>query len=411
MDTLKFPVKTVSFKSRRKNTLLQTRAMNSLSMDTINAIKLLTIDPRYPPKIVGSFKYIVHEYPADIDLFEYYETCCTIEKAAAQIAKRFINIMKEIKLQKEVYLGDFKAGHDNRYKINIGIVRNKKIMGYNPQRIRTAIYNLQRRGLLSADEMDYWLLKVIDSPTISEYIDLEALVRTKYIVRWNEDEIIQGFKILPLNYKLKLEDALQQKSVVKIDIWLYLNMRYVEMTNWYMLTCIDKKKNKINLSMKMSQYNESLMNDIKHYSAINKYMKVAKRLWLLAIMQKNEGLMLNLYSIFGSGAAKMYQIVGESETIRNILKKREHVKFEMMKQNAEDWKTRLGTVMSDILPVEDAYIIFKKINEFIDAKNVQAMLFILQNIEEGLTLHINNYVKSYFDSNNIDVEKILENNL
>jgi hypothetical protein len=411
MDTLKFPVKTVSFKSRRKNTLLQTRAMNSLSMDTINAIKLLTIDPRYPPKIVGSFKYIVHEYPADIDLFEYYETCCTIEKAAAQIAKRFINIMKEIKLQKEVYLGDFKAGHDNRYKINIGIVRNKKIMGYNPQRIRTAIYNLQRRGLLSADEMDYWLLKVIDSPTISEYIDLEALVRTKYIVRWNEDEIIQGFKILPLNYKLKLEDALQQKSVVKIDIWLYLNMRYVEMTNWYMLTCVDKKKNKINLSMKMSQYNESLMNDIKHYSAINKYMKVAKRLWLLAIMQKNEGLMLNLYSIFGSGAAKMYQIVGESETIRNILKKREHVKFEMMKQNAEDWKTRLGTVMSDILPVEDAYIIFKKINEFIDAKNVQAMLFILQNIEEGLTLHINNYVKSYFDSNNINVEKILENNL
>ena len=107
----------------------------------------------------------------------------------------------------------------------------------------------------------------------------------------------------------------------------------------------------------------------------------------------------------------MYQIVGESETIRNILTKREHVKYEMMKQNAEDWKTRLGTVMSDILPIDDAYNIFKKINEFIDAKSVQAMLFILQNIEERLTLHINNYVKSYFDSNKIQVEKILENNL
>jgi hypothetical protein len=67
--------------------------------------------------------------------------------------------------------------------------------------------------------------------------------------------------------------------------------------------------------------------------------------------------------------------------------------------------------MSDILPIDDAYNIFKKINEFIDAKNVQAMLFILQNIEERLTLHINSYVKSYFDSNKIEVEKILENNL
>ena len=55
MDTLKFPVKTITFR-RKKFSLLQTRAMNSLSMDTINAIKLLTLDPRYPPKIVGSFK-------------------------------------------------------------------------------------------------------------------------------------------------------------------------------------------------------------------------------------------------------------------------------------------------------------------------------------------------------------------
>ena len=411
MDTLKFPVKTITFR-RKKFSLLQTRAMNSLSMDTINAIKILTLDPRYPPKIVGSFKYMVHEYPADIDLFEYYETCCNVEKAALQIAKKMINMIKTIKTQKDMYLGDFKAGHDNRYKVYIGVLRGKKISGYNPTKIRTTIYNIHRRGLLTSEEMDLWLLKVIDKPTIAEYLDLEDIIRTKYIVRWTEDEVIQGFKLLPMNLKLKLEDALQHKSIVKIDIWMYLNTRYVEMTNWYMLTCIDKNKRKVHLSMKLTQYDVSLMNDIKHYSepAVNKYMKVAKRLWLFAVMKNDRQLMVSLYSIFGSGAAKMYQIMGESETIRNILKKVTNIRFDNMKQNAEDWKTRLGTVMSDILPVEDAYNIFKKINEFIEAKNSQVMLFILQDIEDRLNYHINNYVKSYFVSNNIDVTKILEDN-
>lgn len=400
----KFPTTTLTFRDK-SFPLLQTRPVTSLTLDTLQVINMITLDPMYPPSIVGSFKYIVHEYPADIDLFETYNTCCDIDEATTDVATKFREMVKRITSTKNVYLGDFKAGYDTRYTVNIGHIKNDKIKGYNPLNIRSTIVSLHNKGLLTDQEVGLWLSKVIDHPSFVEYIDLESTIRSKHVVRWNTTEVIKGEKILPLGVKLSLKDALSQKSVVKVDVWVYLNNRHVEVTNWFMLTYKDKKGRTQHLSVKPDEYERSLTHDIQHYNnpTVNKYMKLAKRLWLYAVLKKDKKLMISLYPLFGSGAAKMYQIMGEIETIHKILLRIEKPYMPSIIDNIEDWKTRLGTIMSDILPIPVAHSMYEKINVILtNRQNIEEITYGLKDLEDKLNLFVNRYVRLYFRRNNIN---------
>lgn len=411
--TPKFPA-TSSITFRDKSfPLLQTRPMSSLSVDTLEAMKLITLDQKYPPSIVGSFKYIVHEYPADIDMFEKYETCCDMDGAAKDVANKFKDMGRKIAQKKDVYLGDFKAGYDNRYKINIGhLNKHGKLLSYNPTNIRATIIALEHKGLLTKEQKDIWLSKVIDQPLLQEYMALEKVVRSKYVIRWSIEELIKGEKELPLGVMLSLENALSMKSIVKIDIWVYLSGRYVEMTNWYMILYKDAKTRNIkNLSVKPEKYQSSLVKDLLYYNnpVVNKYMKFAKRLWLYAVLKKDKKLMTSLYPLFSSGASKMYQIMGECETISLVLENVHKPDMTSIVSNIEDWKTRLGTVMSDILPIPVAHNIYMKIDDMLAHKYDSAFLiFGLEEIHDKLNQFVNRFVKLYMKRNRINIKMYLK---
>jgi hypothetical protein len=399
-------------KTFRDNTfkLLQTRPQKSLTVDTLEAIDLITLDKAYPPNIVGSFKYIVHEYPADIDMFEYYKGCCSVKKASADIADKFKIMAKNIKAKSDIYLGDFKAGIDHRYYVNIGKQSNNELHYYNTESIRKQIIELRDKNLYTDLEANDLLSKIIEHPTLQEYSELESALQKRYIVRWSLDEMIKGSKELPLKQVLTMAEAITRHGVVKIDIWVYLNKRYIEMTNWFMLTYKDANGKEQNLSVKPEQYESSIKKDLKHYNdpAVNKYMKLSKRLWLYAVLKNDKKLMFALYPLFSSGAAKMYQILGEIETIGNILAKVEKPSMPTILENIEDWKTRLGTIMSDVLPITVDHNINKKIDAILANKDKkEVMLVYLSDIEEKLNEYVNRYVKRYFNRKNINVKKYI----
>jgi hypothetical protein len=403
----KKPKRSITFRNKVFK-LLQTRPQKSLSLDTIEAIDIITLDKAYPPNIVGSFKYIVHEYPADIDMFESYNGCCSLEKVAKDIADKFKEIAQRIKSKTDIYLGDFKAGIDHRYYVNIGKNTNNKLHYYNPENIRKTILELKEKNLYSEEEANELLLKVIEHPTIQEYNELDNLLQKRYTIRWTIDELFSGVKTLPLDVMITLEEAVSQKGVVKIDIWVYLNNRYIEMTNWYMLTYEDSSGRVNNLSVKPDKYESSILKDLKHYNdpVVNKYMKLAKRLWLYAVLKNDKKLMFALYPLFSSGAAKMYQILGEIETIHNILEKIKKPSMPTIIANIEDWKTRLGTIMTDTLPMSIAYNINKKIDYIIENKNKKEVILVyLDDISEKLNEYVNIYVKRYFNRKKINVDK------
>lgn len=391
--------------------LTQTRPFTSLSVDTINAINLITLDPLFPPKIVGSFKYVVHEYPADIDMFETYKSCCSINTAKKDIATKFKAMAKRIKDSQHIYLGDFKAGHDNRYYIDIGYSKGSTIIDYNPNKIKAAVKRLKSANLLTREECDAILSKIVEKPKLKEFYNIESLIKKKFVVRWTIDELIKGKQTLPLGQDITLEEALTHKSIVKIDIWIYLNQRYIEMTNMFMLTYDDSKDHLHHLSVKPEAYETSLMEDLQKYSnrSVNKYMKLAKRLWVYAVLKKNTKIMEALYPLFSSSASKMYQITGEIETIVNILEHVRHPLLSSIKANIEDWKTRLGTVMSDTLPTDIADGIYRKINTIIKRLNDNKTFAItqLEELSDILVIYINKYSKRYLNKHKLLKENVV----
>jgi hypothetical protein len=389
--------------------LTQTRPLTSLSLDTINAIHLITLDPEFSPTIVGSFKYVVHEYPADIDMFETYKSCCSLTTAKKDIADKFKHMAKRIQGSQHIYLGDFKAGFDQRYYIDIGSVNGSDINNYHPENIKIDIYKLKETNLLTAKECNDLLAKVVKTPKLKQFYDLESQIKKKYVVRWKLDEMVKGKKLLPLDVEITLAEALTHKSIVKIDIWVYLNQRYIEMTNMFMLTFNDTKHHLHNLSVKPEAYELSLMEDLHKYSnrSINKYMKLAKRLWVYAVLKGNTKIMKILYPLFSSSASKMYQITGEIETIVNILEHIQRPLLSSIKTNIEDWKTRLGTVMIDTLPIAVANDIFTTIDSIV--KKIHNKEFVITHLEElsdTLVIYINKYVKKFLIKN-----KLLKNNI
>jgi hypothetical protein len=415
MSVINFPAKSsrsIAFMGAH-NPLLQTRAMNSLSMELLDIIKLVTLDPRMPPNLVGSFKYIIHEYPADIDMFEAYVHDGSISSTGHYVAERFASIAQNIKNMKGVYLGDFKAGVDERFEVDIGYINpsSGKLVGYHPTKIRERIINIHERGLLADNEADEWLRAVVLVPSILEYLDLDALIRKKYVIRWTVDELIAKKKTLAFGKIIKLETAVLQKSIIKIDIWARLQKRFMEITNFYDLRYRNNTGEvAINLdASSASSYESSLVGDLHHYSnlELGKAMKLTKRLWLYAIMKKDQHLLRSLYPLFGSGAAKMYQILGEIETIENILAKVKKPVIRDILENMEDWKARLGTITNDILPGHIAYEIFKRINASLMSKNKKDILNTLDYLSDKLTIYVNKYVIEYLKKARVNIKNIL----
>jgi hypothetical protein len=341
-----------------------------------------------------------------------YDGAGGIAGAGKDIAEKLAAVAKNIKARKDVYLGDFKAGVDERYKVDIGHINpaSGKLAGYKPAKIREQIQNIKEKGLLTADEADTWFQAVVDQPSILEYMDLEAAIRKKYVVRWSLDELIAKEKALPYGSMLRLEKAVAQKSIVKIDIWVRLQKRFIEVTNFYDLRY---KATGTIIPMNLENsggakgYEMSLLADLHHYSNpdLGKFMKLSKRLWLYAVLKKDKHLLHALYPLFGSGAAKMYQIMGEVETIENIMEKVKRPTIKHILENIEDWKARLGTVTNDILPGHIAHELFKRINSVLTSKKKGDIMKTLDYVGEKLNFYTNSYVMQYLKKSRVNVKK------
>jgi hypothetical protein len=58
--------------------VLAERKLSDYDIPTQRVISLLTTSPSILP--VGSAKFKVHAYPSDLDLFERFEDCCTVNE-------------------------------------------------------------------------------------------------------------------------------------------------------------------------------------------------------------------------------------------------------------------------------------------------------------------------------------------
>lgn len=295
-------------------TVLQEKTEEDLPSETISVIRSVTDKMSTLP--VGTFKYKVFKYPGDIDIFENLEGCCTFNQAKINAALAIQSIVSRISTDESVIFTDFKAGYDHRFKIYTGVI-DDSILDYNAVFIRRDIRNLYQAGLLTSDEYRELMDLAKDTPIFDEVIRLNEKLREMWIVRWTVPEILSGTKVLRGNYRLFLDVALTQGSVVKIDTVAKVEARYVEVTNFFLISQRDRFGKVIILSEELGEYSQSLLEDVHKYYKTN-VLKAVKRLWMYLAF-KNRICDLGLFTeLFESDIALHSQIVADIETALHL---------------------------------------------------------------------------------------------
>ena len=345
-----------------------------------------------------------------------------------------------------MYMADFKAGLDDRYNIEyIGTIdKNNHVTEYDADKIKQQFIKLKEDSLLHKKEFLVGLELIKDNPTKKEWDALYEYIKSLYIVRWDLEDLLLGYKILRPNTsqekKLKLEDAIQSKSTCKLDLWAPIDGRYIEITNFLVFIYVDDKGEEHIINMNIEDYILSLVKDLKKYGSeeTKNYLKYAKRLWSLANTLEEKKKLKKIFPLFSSGAAILYQISAEIEVLINILKEVEDkplTKKQLKKQNKlvtkklrrtmemnlhetpipiiikqiENFKSRIGLVYEHFDESQTVFNLINNITHFYYSNNKKYLnkkekRIIIDNLEQIKTIvdeYVNDYAKTFLIKHNL----------
>tara|TARA_B110000208_G_scaffold122331_1_gene149254 strand:+ start:593 stop:2014 length:1422 start_codon:yes stop_codon:yes gene_type:complete len=390
----------------------QYRSGESYSEKTRRILNIITSGEKILP--VGSLKYKIHRYPGDIDIYEEIKSCCSLEDATKDIAKKIQKIASDIKKEPSIYLGDFKVGLDERYYVkDIGELDVKnKVINYNADNIKKTFIHLKETHLFTKQDFIVGFDLIKAKPTRQEWYALYDYVRSFYVLRWTLNELISGTKIIgKLSNKIeyRLEEALKAKTVCKLDIWAPINGRYTEITNFLVLIYLDKKGDEHFINVQITDYLQNLIKDLKKYGSGYKKnsLKYAKRLWAIAstldatgVKPEHEKLKI-LVPLFSSGAAILYQISAEMEILIDMLTQIKRPPIKNILSQIDDFKMRISYVYEHFL---DSEKVLTSIDTIINSYNAdkkklskEKIKILISNIDEMKVL-IDNYVEEYASS-------------
>jgi len=380
------------------NYIFDTRGPETYNQDINQAIDIITLDPSQKPTIVGSFQYRVHKYPSDIDMLEYYQICCDIPTAKKQIVKRFKQMAQRIKNNPKVYLSDFKSGKDTRFDIFIGDKQNNTIIDYNYDDIIQQFNSLFEKKLLTNTQMNNLLTLLHKDPTIKQWEELHEALRMLYTVRWSINELLNGKKVLPGNKTFLLADAVTQQTITKIDIFIKLNNRFTEVTNFFIITLKSNDNELTYLSQEFPDYRESLITDIKQRFKESKYLKLSKRLWLLYVYDNNISKLKLLYPLFSSPGAIFYQLSADAEVLRLMIEKIPKPPMKDIYHQLSSYKLRLTEIPSYVLSDSMRQTLYDMVDIIIYSDTKQERIDNFQQFEKTLLKLANTYAKSYLEN-------------
>lgn len=286
-----------------------------LSDEIRQVVSLVTSEPNIVP--VGTFRYEIFKYPGDIDIFEHLEACCEFSTSKLTAAEKIQNIVRKVMGDNKIIFNEFKAGYDLRFKIYTGSV-NSHIEDYNPGLIRRDITNLYEANLLTCTEYSHLTSMIKDDPEVEQIIELNDELRKYWVIRWTEEDIIKGYKMLRGNYKLYLDVAISQGTIVKLDTIAYVEGRFVEVTNFFLISMLDKFGSQTIISQELKDYEQSLVLDVYKYYNSNP-LKSIKRLWMYLAYNKKICDLYVFASLFKGDISLQSQILADVTTALLLL--------------------------------------------------------------------------------------------
>lgn len=298
------------------------------SPEVQKVIDLLSVGEKLDP--VGSSKYKVHKYPSDIDLFEPVKACCSLNAVRLPLVHNLQQVIARLLKAENVYFSRFQCGYDRRYDIYLGKVEDGKVIDFLPYLARRELENLRDQNLLTEEETYFGLSLIEENPTPYQFYNLYWFLRDRVIVDWQPEDILRGYVQLPAGKKLYLDDALIDKSLVKLDVAALLpypdmpGSRYVEVTNWFLVQVENSDGSVETFSIVQEDRLQSLRADIYNYEK-KQPLKAAKRYWnyLFELKQTKDVLheLRKLAPLFSSYIAFLNSVITDLEQQKIMLKK------------------------------------------------------------------------------------------
>ena len=300
------------------------RKIEDYKEETLKFLNLLTIKDRY--QLIGSHIFKDHKYPIDIDISEFlYVDIDKVKKKNNKecfwLADKITNLIVKLQLKyPDIIFLEFKVGNNYSYHIDLGEVdyKKKKIKNFDSLKVEKHINKLYKNKKLTRKEKIYLIDLVSGEISITKWKLLSSFFRSKYLLRWSMDEMLSQKKISDDGKIIHLQDTFGDDTIIKLDALCYIENRYKEVTNVFLLIDKNKKKEK-----QIEKFN--LKKDFYIYQDIFKYLmeknnlKLLKRLWSLSCSQNIKKNIKILAPIFQSSISALGQIQGEIDNLGVIL--------------------------------------------------------------------------------------------
>jgi len=232
-DTLQ-TIHDLAVPSNRVDRIVETKPLSSIPASVAREIKLISLS--YQPKGVsfGSYNNRISNVFGDIDTIQLVDNFKSLEAVGPKTTKAIKQVVNRILTQPNHWFSEAKAGIDSRYYFDIGTLSNGHYT-FSPELLPKTM-ELAVAGLLDEDEM-YTLNEILTkgSGNAEDYDLVYNIFRNRYVLRWSSKEILRGYKTLPGKIKYKLEQAIFDRTAVKIDMIVFLNGKYIEITNFILI--------------------------------------------------------------------------------------------------------------------------------------------------------------------------------
>lgn len=258
-------------------------------------------------KLIGSNQQRGLLYVSDYDIMT------TIKGRAETLANYFKKVMEEIP-KKDYYFMDFKAGLDKRL-----------VYDFDEDNLKEYLQN----PLISKSYKD----KILKS----KGEDKIKLIRDLFILRWTPHDIINGYVNLVDGSKYSLVDALQDDTIIKLDIIIPVGNMFAEVSENY----IYKQE-----PTDTKQIIKDLSNDIEKYKYKNT-MKSLKRLYsIISLKNPNDKRLLKLEEFFNSQYGLINKVANDLDVLL-LLNEKHTIQWIKLYDNLQLLKERLA--LTDIV--------------------------------------------------------------
>lgn len=312
----------------------------------------------------GSFVYRIQKYPGDVDLLEEFGDCGTKESVAKKFQRALQKVVKTVLKSRNHYYSEFKAGN-NRYFDPRFIGKLEKGVFYpNFKNINIFLKSDSKYHFFSDSERK--ILEDIsnregDKFNQNEYDVAYGVLRKHYVLRWSAKDVLNGYITVKDKtvHKITLLESLMTNypdNHIKLDVIVNFEGRFVEVTNYVMLTLIkDGKTHPINIDFsKVHNIPLELPREVEklYFSDANfSPFKCIKRLFSLSRYMSNQGntkfesLLKKLIPIVSSNISEMYQIRSEIESMAIVIDKYKSLPIASINKALDKMKLRIAKIV------------------------------------------------------------------